>query len=149
MTQNETACLAAVLAISDKVMANNAAFEDEQTIINSITDQEPAISRTLFDMVREIVEKTTKDQQGVAFKLLNGLTGIAAEDKINLTIKLMARNIDVTDTIAVAQFIDYTLANQTLKYDIYNILVRLAISLGDPVRIRALMDKIGAQEVQQ
>jgi hypothetical protein len=142
MDTNQTAILAALLALSNEVIVNNISDPEIQTnitSINSITATDSSFVQLIIDNIRNMIDISTASNQPILTTIINGLTSITINAPALLGVLTM-RNLNNPQSIA--NYIDSEIISNINDFNYYSALSRLAISLGDSKRISAVLTKI-------
>jgi len=141
MTTNEVTILTSLLSLSNKATANDPTVDADVTAINTVTKTDTTFAGTITDSVNTMIDNSTAVNEAVVAKIISTLTTLATTKDLLIGL-LTARNVDMRNRQAVADFIDFALASMINDFQYYTAVVRLAIFLGDSARIRATIIKI-------
>jgi len=141
MTTDETTILISLLSLSDKVKTNNSNIKDEINSLNTITNINSQYNILIADNIDKMIESSKKDNYLVIIQIINGLSVLNDKKDIMLGI-LEAKNVDFNNKESMIDFIDKALIGSLDDFRYCTMVVRIAIFLGDSVRIKSAIDKI-------
>lgn len=141
MTNEESIILANTLILSNRVINNDLDIEDAVNSINAVTTDTQDYNTILEESINSMVEKTSALNKAVMIKIINTLTVLEPVKEVKLGV-LEARTLDVSNTVKVIAFIDNALTNGVDNFMYYSLVAKIAIMLGDSVRIKSAITKI-------
>lgn len=140
MTVEESTVLISLLSLSDKIKINDVNIDTEVNNINSISSLSEKYNPFIAETVSKIIDSSKIENYEIIVNVINSLDALTG--KQTLLGILDAKNVDYSSKQSMSDFVDKALLSNIDDFQYFSIVVRIAIFLGDSIRIKSAIDKI-------